>query len=113
MPHFIRPSSNRLPNSTSMRQKLHAPIGIICQPLAPTPPGYAEIASVNFGNGQTHPRRRALGPTRRKTQPETTHTPWNGMSGMAPKSHRHTVEWNVWNGTQKPQTHRGMECPEW
>eukprot|EP00922_Rhytidocystis_sp_ex-Travisia-forbesii_P027728 GHVS01040710.1.p1 GENE.GHVS01040710.1~~GHVS01040710.1.p1 ORF type:complete len:927 (+),score=159.09 GHVS01040710.1:82-2781(+) len=50
LPHFVRPSFSRLPNSASVKQKLHLPIGVVVQPLCPPPLGCAEVPSVNFGN---------------------------------------------------------------
>eukprot|EP00922_Rhytidocystis_sp_ex-Travisia-forbesii_P027727 GHVS01040709.1.p1 GENE.GHVS01040709.1~~GHVS01040709.1.p1 ORF type:complete len:859 (+),score=127.23 GHVS01040709.1:243-2579(+) len=50
LPHFVRPSVSRLPNSASVKQKMHLPIGVVVQPLCPPPVGCAEVPSVNFGN---------------------------------------------------------------
>merc|ERR1719487_2539451 len=51
-PAFVRASVARLPNSISGKQKCTVPIGIVLQPLAPTPPtetGEDLVPSVNFG----------------------------------------------------------------
>uniref|UniRef100_A0A0G4F9A2 Uncharacterized protein n=1 Tax=Chromera velia CCMP2878 TaxID=1169474 RepID=A0A0G4F9A2_9ALVE len=49
-PHFVRSTLGKLPNSQSLKQKLHIPISLSFQPLAPVPQGYPETPSVSFGS---------------------------------------------------------------
>jgi len=46
--HFVQSTVGRLPNSISSKQKTSVPLGIVIQPLAPTPPNAEEVPSVNF-----------------------------------------------------------------
>ncbi|PFH31291.1 putative transport protein Sec24 [Besnoitia besnoiti] len=48
--HFTRASVARVPHSSSLQQKLHLPVGMLIRPLAPIPPGFPTLASVNFGS---------------------------------------------------------------
>ncbi|KAF7458216.1 putative protein transport protein Sec24A [Cryptosporidium felis] len=47
--YFVRPSVSKVPNSASLKQKAHIPVGLVFQPLASPPPGYPEVPTVSFG----------------------------------------------------------------
>mmetsp|Transcript_110690 Transcript_110690/g.313064 ORF Transcript_110690/g.313064 Transcript_110690/m.313064 type:complete len:759 (-) Transcript_110690:51-2327(-) len=49
-PHFVRSSVSRLPSSSSSKQKLGLPLGVVIQPLAPLPPDVEEVPTVNFAS---------------------------------------------------------------
>ncbi|EEA05110.1 Sec23/Sec24 trunk domain-containing protein [Cryptosporidium muris RN66] len=48
--YFVRPTVAKVPNSASLKQKAHIPVGLVFQPLANPPPGYPEVPTVSFGS---------------------------------------------------------------
>lgn len=48
-PHFVQGTVAKLPNSVSAKQKAGLPLGVVIQPLAPTPLGLEPVPSISFG----------------------------------------------------------------
>eukprot|EP00927_Polykrikos_kofoidii_P077431 TRINITY_DN74368_c0_g1_i1.p1 TRINITY_DN74368_c0_g1~~TRINITY_DN74368_c0_g1_i1.p1 ORF type:complete len:988 (+),score=151.21 TRINITY_DN74368_c0_g1_i1:40-3003(+) len=48
-PHFVRGTVSKFPNSVSTKQKAGLPLGVVLQPLAPTPSDMEPVPSVTFG----------------------------------------------------------------